>query len=325
MNSSKIFVPLLLLSILLSCQVKAQYVQYYGTPASAAKGNIALYKPTKHSSSYEEACACVAVDGNLNGDWWKHEISATNVDNGAWWEVDLLQQYAIKEITVYNRTDAVPERLRDFYIKVSNKPFRKNEDGEQFAYRKEAVAKEATFSNQKSGRYIRIYLNRADILSLAEVVVKGELQGAEKLPDNIALGKATRQVSNYGKSFANRANDGQTKGNFFKGEVAVTANADANDWWEVDLGKMYRINEVRIFNRTDAAIDRLKDFDIYVTDKPMEELGGAQIKPFKKDSRGLDGASSKVYSRTQSGPGGETGNSFGRYVRIQLNGRISYN
>ncbi|MCB1026119.1 MAG: transcriptional regulator, partial [Acidobacteria bacterium] len=67
---------------------------------------------------------------------------------------------------------------------------------------------------------------------------------------NLALGKATKQSSNFEKNrgLSYEAVDGNTNGSFFQASVAVTGDdrADAkivrgttDPWWEVDLGDVY--------------------------------------------------------------------------------------
>jgi hypothetical protein len=42
-------------------------------------------------------------------------------------------------------------------------------------------------------------------------------------------------------------------------------NEDANPWWAVDLGKEMKVVRLAITNRADCCPDRLKDFDVGLT------------------------------------------------------------
>ena len=83
---------------------------------------------------------------------------------------------------------------------------------------------------------------------------------------NVALRKSTRQSSNYvsgGRS--SLAVDGNTSGNWRNGSVTHTAgNGTRNPWWMVDLGRVYNINEIKIWNRTDCCQTRLRSVKVKV-------------------------------------------------------------
>jgi hypothetical protein len=120
-------------------------------------------------------------------------------------------------------------------------------------------------------------------------------------PINLALGKPAGQSSTALGALAMRATDGTTDGRWTINSVTHT-NADAQAWWQVDLGVPTSIGQVVIFNRTDCCSERLADFDILVSD---------------------DGASWTIAS-TFFGPAPSVVpfpmRVFGRFVRIQLRG-----
>jgi hypothetical protein len=65
---------------------------------------------------------------------------------------------------------------------------------------------------------------------------------------NIALLKTAKQSSG---SYPGGANDGiRTVSNYMKG--AVTANTDANAWWQVDLEKSVKVDKVRVWKVADS-------------------------------------------------------------------------
>ena len=68
--------------------------------------NLALRKPTKMSSLFEDNVASRAVDGNRNGNMAALSCTHTKSEFGAWWEVDLQDLYLIKHVVISNRNDA---------------------------------------------------------------------------------------------------------------------------------------------------------------------------------------------------------------------------
>lgn len=282
-------------------------------------GNIAQFKPAKQSSTLDfKSTAYRAVDGNTNGNWVTPSVMHTNLEHEAWWEVDLLDQYDISEIIIYNRTDSYSNRLSGFTISVSNEPMEGRNNGELFASEPSNLGKSKTYSGSKRGRYVKIQLNRRsdgkrEYLHMAEVQVKGELvKTLPRINDNVALGKPARQSSIYnGWAEANLANDGNTAGSFHAGSVTAT-NADLGAWWEVDLGEVYEVSKVTIYNRTDEQSQRLSDFVIKYSDKPMHNAADGEVFQQIKDYPRIYGA----YI-----PNGEKGTVNARYIRVALNGR----
>ena len=61
------------------------------------------------------------MDGNTNGSLSAGYVSATNSEAGAWWQVDLGEEYAIAEVDIWNTTDdCCKGRPGDYWVKVSN-------------------------------------------------------------------------------------------------------------------------------------------------------------------------------------------------------------
>lgn len=82
----------------------------------------------------------------------------------------------------------------------------------------------------------------------------------------------------FGPGTPDKAVDGNTDGDFGKGSVTCTLNAELaskaginqpNAWWEVDLGASVPIDAMEIWNRTDGSSQRLADFWIFVSDTPF--------------------------------------------------------
>ena len=99
-----------------------------------------------------------------------------------------------------------------------------------------------------------------------------QIRSAAGQSTNLALNKTATQSStitgNGGNPVAGSAVDGNTDGNFNNGSVSHT-NADANAWWQVDLGSSATISSITIWNRTDCCSDRLSDYWVFVSNTPF--------------------------------------------------------
>jgi hypothetical protein len=141
-------------------------------------------------------------------------------------------------------------------------------------------------------------------------------QLAASSPDwNLAMGKPAAQSSNYGPtSGAGAAVDGDTDGQFPNGSVTAT-NADANAWWEVDLGASVPIGSITIWNRTDCCRERLEDFWVFVS--------GAPFRP--TDTPATLKSRAGIWSSHQAAAPDPSvritpSAAAGRYIRVQLGG-----
>ena len=291
--------------------------------------NLALKKKAHQSSTGYGGDAHRAVDGNRDGNYGANSVSHTNNGSGEWWEVDLGTVRQIKEIRIFNRTDCCGERLADFSVLVSERPFGTTSldevlgDSSVWNYRHDGVAGQKTqIPVAVAGRYVRIQLSGANYLSLAEVEVMGESRGGDgggfqtlatpASSKNIALKKKARQSSTGYGGDAQRAVDGNRDGNYNANSVSHTNNG-SEEWWEVDLGTVRHIKEIIIWNRTDCCRERLADFSVLVTEYPfgssrlVDVLGDPAVWNYRHD--GAAGQKTQVPV-----------DAVGRYVRIQLTG-----
>lgn len=130
---------------------------------------------------------------------------------------------------------------------------------------------------------------------------------------NVAAGKIATQSSTYASNAdASRAVDGNTNGTW-AGNSLTHTNSQFQAWWQVDLGAVYSIGQVNLWNRTDCCSERLTSFYVLVSDQPFASTD-------LNTARGQAGVSS-YYFAGQAGtsttiPVGRTG----RYVRVQLTG-----
>lgn len=87
--------------------------------------------------------------------------------------------------------------------------------------------------------------------------------------DNIAYLKPTKQSTDYrtgNTGSSDKAVDGNTDGIYNNGSVTHTQeNGSTNPWWRVDLGAIYDISTIGIFNRTDSCcMDRLSSAKVLI-------------------------------------------------------------
>jgi hypothetical protein len=145
---------------------------------------------------------------------------------------------------------------------------------------------------------------------LAEVQVFGWVT----TQTDLALSKVATQSSTICGGDASRAIDGNTSGDFGAASVSHT-DAEANAWWEVDLGASATVSSIVLWNRTDCCSDRLSDYWVFVSNTPFspgDAPAALQTRP-------------GVWSSHQTGAPAPatsiaTGGTHGRYVRVQLSG-----
>ncbi len=133
-------------------------------------------------------------------------------------------------------------------------------------------------------------------------------------PTNIALNKSSTQHSTQFGATASRANDGNTDGNFWVSNSVSLTNWANQSWWEVDLGSVADINEIRIFNRTDCCQDVLSNYYVFVSDTPFNSTN-------LNTTLNQNGVSNFLQNNQADSPSTISINRTGRYVRVQLNGQ----
>lgn len=124
---------------------------------------------------------------------------------------------------------------------------------------------------------------------------------------NLAQGKpATQSSTEYG-GVASRAVDGNTSGNWNDGSVTHTATEGA-PWWQVDLGSVQQLGDIKVWNRTDCCGSVLTNFYVFVSDNPFAP--GSVAEQAGVTTYNVEG---------QAGtPTVVAANRTGRYVRVQL-------
>ncbi len=138
--------------------------------------------------------------------------------------------------------------------------------GGGFSLVKNLLAAPAPAERAPKVRFIRIALPRTGTLSLAEVQV---FSGGK----NIApTGKASETDAVAGGT-PDRANDGNTDGDFSHNSVTHTSENIDQPWWELDLGSEQPVETVTVWNRTDFHLEtRLDGFELTALDATRQVL-----------------------------------------------------
>ncbi|MEM6630148.1 MAG: discoidin domain-containing protein [Bacteroidota bacterium] len=135
--------------------------------------------------------------------------------------------------------------------------------------------------------------------------------------NNLALNRSTSQSSTYFGGTASLAVDGNQTGTSATSnppDLQHTLN-ETQPWWQVDLGQLSILDQVKIYNRTDVLPERLNNFYLLISSTPFSD--SASLATLL-----LDNAVTSIFF---SGPAGfeETfvlNDLEGRYIRIQLSG-----
>lgn len=245
---------------------------------------VSTNKVATQSSTNYEGVAALAVDGNKDGDYGHHSVTHTKADSNAWWQVDLGEEFTVSKVDIYNRTDAEPQRLSNFDViflsssgeEVFRRHFDKVVDG-LLSLKVPSVG----------AKLVKIELKSAAIpLSLAEVEVYGSKRTPKKL-SNIALTKETRQSSTDYNGFSRLAVDGNKNGDYGHHSVTHT-KGDSPSWWEIDLAQTEELEKLIIYNRTDAEIQRLSNFDIIIYDSNNHEVFKQHIDSLESNNLSID-------------------------------------
>ena len=134
---------------------------------------------------------------------------------------------------------------------------------------------------------------------------------------NLAVGKPATQSTTMGgygaMTGASSAADGNTDGKFYDGSVSHT-NAEANAWWQVDLGSSASVSSIVIWNRTDCCGDRLSDYWVFVSNTPF---GPADTPATLQGRAGTWSSHQTIFPNPSTTI---AANTSGRYVRVQLSG-----
>lgn len=137
--------------------------------SAMSQTNIAPAGTASQSSTYGNAVAARAIDGNTDGTYWNSSIAHTGFDSLPWWQLALAGPAFIDSVKVWNRTDCCSDRLSDYTVSL----WRQGSlvASQFFAGASPAMA---SFSfAQIQADTVRVQLSGDNYLGLAEVEVFG--------------------------------------------------------------------------------------------------------------------------------------------------------
>lgn len=134
--------------------------------------NVALGKPATQSS--RPAWCPLGPDGLVNGDLSQEYNAHTDVDQPAWWQVDLGQRLPLSAIVVHNRREVAREAARSLRVEVSD-------DGAawtlihagltHFRARGQAIPLQLPLAGLVWARFVKLSLDEPQPLVLTQVEV----------------------------------------------------------------------------------------------------------------------------------------------------------
>ncbi|MEM6802928.1 MAG: discoidin domain-containing protein [Bacteroidota bacterium] len=290
-------------------------------PPTCVTTNVGLGKTATQSSQGWGGDPSRALDGNKDGIYNRRSITHTLNDQNAWWEVDLGQIYTLSEVKLWNRTDCCSDRLSDFYVLSSEIPFTSKDLQTTLSqggvrihrFTGQAGRESSIFLNNQEARYLRVQLAGRGYLSIAEAEIMAcGAPAANCVEKNVAQGKSARQSSQGFGGIPSRAIDGNNDG-VYANQTSTHTNNEANAWWEVDLGQVYSLSKLRLWNRTDCCADRLSNFYVLTSERPFSSTD-------LNTSLNQTGVNSVSYTGTVGRSADIALNTSARYLRVQLAG-----
>jgi hypothetical protein len=141
--------------------------------------NVAFNKPASQTSTDAGGVASRAVDGNTDGNWEGNSVTHTLVGDQMW-KVDLLDEYTVKEVVIWNRWDCgvCNSRLTRFAIEFLDA----NDDPVHVVWHEDTIditRQDVHFDVSELGisaRYVALHLWGGNYLHIAEFEVLTEMQ-----------------------------------------------------------------------------------------------------------------------------------------------------
>lgn len=243
----------------LAAAAVAAFCAVSARPAHAIITNVALGKPTTGDVAFGFPTSN-AVDGNLGN------ITHSNNVGPVFWQVDFTAAYNVMAVELINRGDGCcPERLNGATLSVLDSTLSPLFTSAPIAGA--GVGQVFTFDNGGLGfsgaQYVRVdhanqYLSIAELRAIADV--------APPPFGNLAqiFGTATQSTTGFSLP-ASGAIDGNRIGN----SISHTATGDMTPSLSVDLGNLYRIEEIGVYTRDNcctppAGVSPERDYNLTV-------------------------------------------------------------
>ncbi len=153
-------------------RVEAEHDAYLGLPPLR---NVARDGTATQVSDWAPAYAAAkSVDGDVN-----NFSTTSGAEAQPWWQVDLGRSVAVERIEIYNRVDCCADRVRNYHVLVSDRPFADsldealNDENVVAHHETEQAGRPTTVELPATGRYVRVWLSSSEPreLNLAEVRV----------------------------------------------------------------------------------------------------------------------------------------------------------
>ena len=251
------------------------------TSSGAGSVNLAYLRPARQSSIYEDPSR-KPDDAQRGNDGVKNRGAGfhTRSEPNAWWQVELYDEYPIAEVRLFNRLDCCSDRARTVQVLLSR-------DGNSWT---RVFANDGTIFGGVDGdkplrvpvdgvraRFVRLQLAETNYLHLDEVEVYGRgvnwiedsaarratiATGPMDVGPNLALNRPTRQSSVYAGVPADLAGGADGIKN---GGLGFHTQSEPTAWWQVDLGTVKSLTEIRVFNRLDCCGERARTIQVLLS------------------------------------------------------------
>lgn len=279
-------------------------------PFNVARVGTASQSSTRVGTATQGDIAQVALDNNTSGVFNDGSVTHTDTQDNPFWEVNLHADRTIDQIVVWNRTDAVSDRLDGFVLSILDA----NRNTVATFNPATPLPDESIDIGGVTGQFVRIDLpGSGRPLSLAEVQVFADIAENDPLifgqGRNLArLGVASQTSTRTGAPQGNKAIlaiDGNTSGVFGNGSVTHSLD-ELSPSWMVDLGESRAIDNIVLHERTDSCcVNRLADGVVRILDAGMAEVASF---PFAD----VTNSGNRLYIPADFG-------TMGQFIQVQLN------
>ena len=182
---------------------------------------------------------------------------------------------------------------------------------------------QSVFTNLVEGSYPisirKSNLNSCEVLDTVTIASPAgcDSQNVCTVLSNLALGRPTSQMGQYGDGSSDLAVDGDTTGSSPWGLTADLQHASSGTepWWKVDLESEATLDHVKIFNRSNCCQSRLENFYVFISTQDID--ASQSISTLLADSTIQSIHNTNTLGLTESIP---LNQSQGRYVVLKLVG-----
>src|SRR6266478_8201310 len=239
------------------------------TSAADCRINLALSSNGAVASQRDDPFGLPPANGNDGNIVANTAFAHTGNADNEWWEVNLGTAQPIREVRIWLRSDSSTSAFsRDANLRLviydnashTTELYSQLMDGSSIPLPYRNI--DVVLPNVVMGQVVRVEhpVGISDYLQINEVQVFS--QTVEEV--NLALAGTASQSSTFSTYDALRANDGVNVGVAGDGTTSSTAHTGGTEdplipWWQVDLGAMQPIREIRVFTAADTPQTRNDD------------------------------------------------------------------